>query len=130
LGTHAKAWLSHHRIYRPSFKKPDDLPTLAFGELPSTGLRIAAKTLALKVMALPDPAAKTRREAVLAMLAQEPGLQHAITSHDELEPGAVILTLVVWDKATCELRIPKDKYDGLALLESIEKLTGGGHAKA
>jgi len=93
-------------------------------------LRIVAKTLALKVMALPDPAAKTRREAVLAMLAQEPGLQHAITSHDELEPGAVILTLVVWDKATCELRIPKDKYDALALLESIEKLTGGGYAKA
>jgi hypothetical protein len=58
------------------------------------------------------------------MLAQEPGLQYAIVTDTEAKPDAVILTLAVRGMATCELRIPRGRYDALALLELIEKLTG------
>jgi hypothetical protein len=53
------------------------------------------------------------------MLAQEPGLQYAMTSDDEGEPDAVLVTLAIRGTATCELRIPKDRYNGLALLKVI-----------
>jgi len=108
------------------------LADLTSGVLIPKALRLTAKTLALirhSGDALQSntpnaPAdAEARRQPMLAMLAQEPGLQYAMTSDDESEPSAVILTLGVRDKATCELRIPKDKYDGLALLPVIEALT-------
>ena len=57
------------------------------------------------------------------MLAQEPGLQYAITSDDESEPDAVLVTLAIRGTATCELRIPKDRYDGLAMLQMLEQQT-------
>jgi hypothetical protein len=39
----------------------------------------------------------------------------------ELEANALILTLAIRDKATCEIRIPKGRYHGLVLLELIEQ---------
>ncbi len=58
------------------------------------------------------------------MLAQEPGITHAIVTDDEAEPDAVIVTFAIRGKATCELRIPKERYDGLALLELIQRHSG------
>src|SRR5215218_3401136 len=109
-----------------------DMPDLQSGAITPQALRLTARTLALirhSGDALQSntpnaPAdAEARRQQMLAMLAHESGLQYAMTSDDEIEPSAVILTLGVRDKATCELRIPKDKYDGLALLPVIEALT-------
>jgi hypothetical protein len=62
------------------------------------------------------------------MLTHEPGLQYTITSDDEYDPDAVIVALAVRGKGTCELRIRRDRYDGLALLELIERHTRGGVA--
>jgi hypothetical protein len=64
------------------------------------------------------------------MLAQEPGLQYAIASDDKAEPDAVLVTLAIRGTATCELRIPKDRYDALAMLQMTEEQTGSGQAKA
>jgi hypothetical protein len=72
-----------------------------------------------------DPAAEGRRQEVLAMLVKEPNIQYAITSNDESESDAMIVTLAIRGKGTCELRIPKDRYDGLALLQLVDERTGG-----
>jgi hypothetical protein len=57
------------------------------------------------------------------MLAADPGITYAITSDTEIEPDAMIVTLAIRDKGACELRIPEDRYDGLALLQVIEEHT-------
>jgi hypothetical protein len=69
-------------------------------------------------------AAETRRQMVLAMLKENPGITYAITNDTEIEAVAVIITLAIRDKATYELRIPKAKYDAFALLRVIEAHTG------
>jgi hypothetical protein len=71
-----------------------------------------------------DVAAEARRQMVLAMLKENPGITNAITSDTEIEADAVIITLAIRDKATCELRIPKAKYDAFALLRVMEAHTG------
>jgi hypothetical protein len=43
------------------------------------------------------------------MLAEHPGITYAMTSDTDLEPDAVIVTLAIRGKATCELRVPKDR---------------------
>jgi hypothetical protein len=72
-----------------------------------------------------DFAADARRKEVLRMLIENPGITYAIVSDTELDPDAVIVTLAIRDKATCELRVPKAKYDGLALLQIIEQQASG-----
>lgn len=68
---------------------------------------------------LPEPVAEARRQRVLAMLAQHPTARYAVIT--DTEPDVVILALAVRDVATCELRIPRDKYDGVLLLDLIER---------
>jgi hypothetical protein len=72
----------------------------------------------------PSGDAEARRQQVLTMLAEAPATTYAIATDTGTEPDAVILTLAIRDKATCELRILKARYDGLALLELIDKRTG------
>jgi hypothetical protein len=48
-----------------------------------------------------------------------------MASDDESEPDAVIVTLAIRGTATCELGIPKDRYDGLAILQMIEQQASG-----
>lgn len=67
--------------------------------------------------------ADDRMEHEAHKLRGNPGLIYAMTAHDDIEPEAVILTLAIRDKAACELRIPKSRYDAFALLELIEKHT-------
>lgn len=67
--------------------------------------------------------ANERIEKMIVQLADDPGLIYAMQTHDDVEPGAVILTLAIRGKGACELRIPKSRYDGIELLELIEKHT-------
>lgn len=67
--------------------------------------------------------ADARMEKVIAKLHGDPGLRYAMEVHDDAEVEAVILTLAIRDKAACELRIPKSRYDAFALLELIERHT-------
>lgn len=64
-----------------------------------------------------------RIKMVAAQLESDHGLRYAMETHDNAEPEAVILTLAIRGKGACELRIPKSRYDGIALLELIEKHT-------
>jgi hypothetical protein len=70
-----------------------------------------------------DSALEKRRQLVLSMLTKEPDTTYAITMDDKAEPDAVIVTLAIRNKLSCELWIEKSRYDGLALLELIEEQT-------
>ena len=69
----------------------------------------------------PDAAAEVRRQRLLAMLAVRPGIRYAVLTDTEAEPDAVILALAIRGKATCELRIPPDRYAPFLLLELLDK---------
>ena len=74
---------------------------------------------------LPDPAMEARRQRVLAMLAANPSARYALVTDAEADP--VILALAIRGRATCELYIPRDKYDPFLLLELIERHGGTVH---
>jgi len=70
---------------------------------------------------LPDPRAEARRQRVLAMLAENPEARYALVTDTGADPDAVILTLAIRGRATCELAIPRAKYDGTLLVDLIER---------
>ncbi len=74
-----------------------------------------------------DPAAEARRERVLAMLEKSPGIKYALVTDSEIDPQAVLLTLAIRDRATCELRIPREKYDPFLLMTLIDRHGGTIH---
>ena len=74
-----------------------------------------------------DPAAKGRRERVSAMLQEHPGARYAVLVDDDADPEAAIVTLAIRDLATCELRIPRGKWDGVLFLELLERYAGTLH---
>ena len=67
------------------------------------------------------PAAEARWQRVIMMLANNPDIRYAMTTDTDADPEAVILTLAIRDKATCELRIQKAKYDPFLLLDLIHR---------
>lgn len=70
---------------------------------------------------LPDPAMETRRQRVLAMLTERPGIRYAVVTDTDADPTAVIVTLGIRGQATCELRIPRSKWDPFLFLEAVEQ---------
>ena len=82
---------------------------------------------ALATEALPDPAAEARGQRVAAMLAENPTARYAVLTDTQADPGAVLLTLAIRGRATCELRVPRDKYDPFLLLTLIEHHGGTVH---
>jgi len=70
---------------------------------------------------------KTRRQKVLAMLAENPNKQRAVYADTESEQDNIILTIAVRHLATYEMLIPKAKYDPFRLLELIEQHGGSIH---
>lgn len=70
---------------------------------------------------LASPAADARKQRVLAMLDERPGIRYATITDTKAEAEAVILALAIPDVGTCELRIPREKYDPFLLLELIER---------
>jgi hypothetical protein len=75
----------------------------------------------------PMTPADARIGKVLAKLQADPGLRFAVEAHIDADPDAVILTLAIRDKAACELRIPREKYDPFLLLELIQSHSGKVH---
>jgi hypothetical protein len=76
---------------------------------------------------LPEPAAEARRQRVLAMLRDSPGITYAAVTDTESDPGAVIVALAIRGRASCEVLIPRDRYDGTLLLDLIEQHCGTIH---
>ena len=63
-----------------------------------------------------------RRQKVIAMLKAEPDTPRAIYVDADSDPHNVILATAIRGVATCEMLIPKAKYDSWRLLESIERM--------
>ena len=74
-----------------------------------------------------SPAAEARRQRVIAMLADNPGVRYAVLTDTDTEADAVVLALAIRGMASCELRIPRTKYDPLLLLHLIERHGGTVH---
>lgn len=74
-----------------------------------------------------DPAMEARRQRMLAMLRENPDITYALVTDTESDPDAVIVALAIRGRATCELLIPRDRYDGVLLLDLIEKHSGTMH---
>jgi hypothetical protein len=66
---------------------------------------------------LPDQAMEARRQKVLAMLAENPGIKRAIITDTETDPEHVIIAIGLRGEATGELAIPKAKYDPFLILK-------------
>jgi len=71
--------------------------------------------------ALPDPAADRRRHQVLAMLRESPTIKYAVLTDDQADPDAVIVALAIRGRGSCELNIPRQKWDGVLFLELLER---------
>ena len=74
-----------------------------------------------------DPAAEARRQRVLAMLEAHPGTRYAALTDMQTDREVVLLTLAIRGQATCELLIPRDRYDPFLLLDLIERHGGTVH---
>jgi hypothetical protein len=65
---------------------------------------------------------ETRRQKVIAMLEAAPGMPRAVYTDTTSDPHNIILAVAVRScQQTCEMLIPKAKYDQWRLLELIER---------
>lgn len=77
---------------------------------------------------LQDRQREARRQKVIAMLKAAPNTQRAIYTDINSDPHNVILTVAVRAcQQTCEMLIPKTKYDPWKLLELIERYGATTH---
>ncbi len=76
---------------------------------------------------LSDSKMEARRQRVLAMLETSPGIKYAFIDNMDSDPDPVLLTLAIRGKATCELRIPRDKYEPFLLMTLIDRHGGTIH---
>jgi len=58
------------------------------------------------------------------MLADRQSVRYAVLTDTEADPEAVILALAIRGVGTCELRVPREKYDGFLLLDLIARHGG------
>lgn len=78
-------------------------------------------------MADASPGAEARRQRVLAMLADRQAVRYALLVDGDAEPEAVILALAIRGAiadgaaVTCELRVPREKFDPFLLLDLVAR---------
>jgi class 3 adenylate cyclase len=74
-----------------------------------------------------SPAAQARRERVLQMLAESPGMKRAVIVDDESDPDRVIVAVAVRGLGTCDVCIARERFDPFLLLEIIGRFDGMRH---
>jgi len=70
----------------------------------------------------PDPQVEVRRLRVLDILNANPSITRAMTDDHESDPHNVILTLAIRNIGTVELLVPKESFNGMAILNSLESM--------
>jgi len=71
--------------------------------------------------------AEARLQKVLSMLDANPDARYAAVTDLRDDPGAVLLTLAIRGVATCEFRIPREKWDGVLFLDLLDRHGGTIH---
>ena len=64
---------------------------------------------------------ETRRRRLLALLAERPEARYAVLTDTHAYPDAILLILAIRGRATCEFRIPRDRYAPFLLLDLIDR---------
>jgi hypothetical protein len=75
----------------------------------------------------PDGAGEARRERVLALLRDSPSARYAVVTDTDSDPDAVIVALAIRGRASCELLVPREKWDGVLFIDLLEKHCRGIH---
>lgn len=93
-------------------------------------LRVLIRTHKPELLAALDPgwgdAVEDRRNRVLAALEANPQKKIAALADVEADPRNVIVTLAIRSCATCELAIPREKWDGVLFLELLDRHCASG----
>lgn len=84
-------------------------------------------TAIAKPETLQDRQREARRQKVIAMLEAAPGTRYAVLVTDA-STDPVVVAVGIREIATFEMEIPHKYYDGMALLELIEKHSGEKYA--
>jgi hypothetical protein len=80
-----------------------------------------------EVAPLPDPVAEARRQRGLAMLRDNPTITYAAVTDATSDPEAVIVALAIRGRASCELLVPREKWDGMLFIDLLDKHFGTVH---
>ena len=80
-----------------------------------------------KPVTLLDRQREARRQKIIAMLEAAPGTRYAVLVTDA-STNPVVVAVGIREIATLEMEIPHKYYDGMALLELIEKHSGENYA--
>jgi len=75
---------------------------------------------------LRELAMKARRQKILTMLDENPGVPRAVHTDTQNDPDNVILTIAIRDLATFEMLIPKARYEPWQFMTMLDK-AGGLH---
>lgn len=89
------------------------------------GVDDARQFLEHEASKLPQPGSSDRRRIVLGMLQADPTARYAWTCLDR-DSGPVVLVVAIRDVGTCELSVPRERFDALALPQLIDSLTKEG----
>jgi hypothetical protein len=93
---------------------PSDLPSDLVEQLRQSKPEVLAE--------LQREGVEWRRQKVIAMLKAEPDIPRAICVDANSDPHNVILTVAVRTcRQTCEMLIPRDKYDPFVLRQLMER---------
>lgn len=82
---------------------------------------------------LGSPALESRRRRVTALLKVHPGARYAVVvdEEDPAYPGCVVLAVGLRGDAgvihTCDLIVPRERYDGFAIIDLIDRHSGVLH---
>ena len=68
-----------------------------------------------------DRGRELRRQRALAKLRTEPDKQRVAIFDSDFERDSVLCTLAIRDVGTCELQIPKNRYDPWLILDALER---------
>jgi len=72
-----------------------------------------------------DQAAEARRQRTLEVLSDNPGITYAVLCDGKGNP--VPVAVAIRGVGTCEVLVPRDRYDGLMLLDILERHNGTVH---
>ena len=79
---------------------------------------------------MPDPAAEARRRRVVELLAERQEIQRAVYCDGVPVNGVIAICVGVRHAggiATADIEVRADRYDGMALLDLIQKHSGTVH---